>query len=158
MLQKQPHEKLHRHHTRNHTITTTTTSTETIVDPPPSGRPKRKYKSTKSDDFVYSCHANSFSSFIASVHRLHEPGLYRDVVFDQLWQVAMFEELIKTKSDRSIERYKTRLVAKGYAQEYGMDYEETFALVANITTVRTLIAVASSRKWKIAQLDAKMLF
>ncbi|GKD25491.1 gag-pol polyprotein, partial [Tanacetum coccineum] len=125
-------------------------------------------------------------SFIAFVHRLHEPESYREVVCDPLWHVAMVEELaalhqtqtwdlvplpvgkraissrwvykIKTKSDGSVERYKACLVAKGYAQEYGMDYEETFAPVAKMTTVRILIAVASSRKWKIFQLDVKNAF
>jgi len=53
---------------------------------------------------------------------------------------------IKTNFDESIERYRTRLVAKGFSQQYGMDYEETFAFVANITTNCTLIAITSVRQ------------
>ncbi|GJR99231.1 gag-pol polyprotein [Tanacetum coccineum] len=81
-------------HAPKTTTPETTTSTKTVVDLPPSGRLKHKYKSTKRDDFVYSYHSNSFSSFIASVHRLHKPRSYRDAIFDPLWQVAMSEELI----------------------------------------------------------------
>ena len=40
---------------------------------------------------------------------------------------------IKTHSDGTIERYKTRLVAKGYLEEYGIDYEGTFTPVTRMT-------------------------
>jgi len=65
---------------------------------------------------------------------------------------------IKTKADGSIERYKARLVARGFQQSYGRDYEETFAPVAHMTTIRAFIVVASNRSWTISQMDAKNAF
>ncbi|XP_051133091.1 uncharacterized protein LOC127252806 [Andrographis paniculata] len=60
---------------------------------------------------------------------------------------------IKTHSDGFIKRYKARLVAKGYNQQYGIDYEETFAPIACLTSVRCLIAIAVARQWPLHQLD-----
>ena len=65
---------------------------------------------------------------------------------------------IKTRSDGSIERYKSRLVAKGFTQEYGIDYEETFVLIARISSVRALLVVAAASKWDLFQMDAKNAF
>ena len=53
---------------------------------------------------------------------------------------------IKTRSNGSTERYKARLVTKGFTQEYEIDYEETFALVARISYVRALLAVTATSK------------
>ena len=65
---------------------------------------------------------------------------------------------IKTRSDGSLEHYKACLIAKGFTQEYGIDYEETFALVARISSVRALLAVAAASKWDIFQMDVKNAF
>ncbi|KAL2527600.1 cysteine-rich RLK (RECEPTOR-like protein kinase) 8 [Abeliophyllum distichum] len=65
---------------------------------------------------------------------------------------------IKTKSGGSIEHYKAKLVAKGFTQQYGLDYEEAFASVAKMTIVRTLIAIAYICWWDLSQLDVKNAF
>jgi hypothetical protein len=50
---------------------------------------------------------------------------------------------VKTHSDGSLERYKARLVARGFQQEQGHDYDETFAPVVHMTTIHTLLVMAS---------------
>ena len=65
---------------------------------------------------------------------------------------------IKTRSDGYIEWYKARLVAKGFTQEYEIHYEETFPLVAQISFVRALLAVAIASKWDIFQINVKNAF
>ena len=65
---------------------------------------------------------------------------------------------IKTHSDGSIERYKACLVTKGFTQEYGIDYEETFAPVARISYIRAILAVAAASKWDLFQMNVKNAF
>jgi hypothetical protein len=48
---------------------------------------------------------------------------------------------VKTRSDGSLEHYKGHLVARGFQQEHGRDYDKTFAHVAHMTTIHTLLVV-----------------
>lgn len=57
-----------------------------------------------------------------------------------------------------MKRYKTRLVAKGYAQTFWIDYQETFAIVAKMNSIRFLISLALNQKWPLLQLDMKNVF
>ena len=56
----------------------------------------------------------------------------------------------KRKANGEIDRYKARLVAQGYSQEEGIDYNEVFAPVAKYKSIRTVLAIAN-------QLDLKLL-
>ena len=60
--------------------------------------------------------------------------------------------------DGTVDRYKARLIARGFSQEYEIDYEETFAPVARLSSIRTLIAVFAARKWPLFQMDVKKVF
>lgn len=117
----------------------------------------------------------SFSCFLATVSATNDPIYFKDAVQQAHWVSSMNDELealerngtwsvaelphsktaigckwvFKTKfnSDGSIERHKSRLVILGCRQKYGEDYKETFAPVAKMTTVRTMLAVAAIENW-----------
>ncbi len=65
---------------------------------------------------------------------------------------------VKHNADGYVNKYKTRLVAKGYAQTYGIDYEETHSPVAKMTTIRAIIAMATTKGWLLHQMDVNNVF
>lgn len=65
---------------------------------------------------------------------------------------------LKRHPDGQIKEYKARLVAKGFMQKKGFDYKETYAPVARLTTVRTLLVVINHRNLLAQQMDVKSAF
>ena len=120
------------------------------------------------------------------VTSVREPETFSEAAKDPRWIAAMNEEMealcknetwdlvphtlhkkaigcrwiykVKHNADGFVNRLKARLVAKGYAQTHGIDSEETFAPVAKMTTVRTVIAVAAAKGWHFHQMDVKNAF
>jgi hypothetical protein len=110
-----------------------------------------------------------------------EPQTLQEALEDENWREAMNEEFpalkknqtwhlvpthkaqnlidykwvykVKHKPDGMIDRYKARLVANGFKQRYGIDYEETFNPVVKIATIRIILSIAVSKNWCLCQFD-----
>ena len=126
---------------------------------------------------------NQLAMFAAAVA---DPIRFEDAVKDDRWRTAMDVEMdsikrndtwklmdlpaggkrvgvkwvYKTKFNENgeVDKYKARLVVKGYSQQYGVDYTEVFAPVARMETIRLVVALAAQRGWAIYQLDVKSAF
>ena len=65
---------------------------------------------------------------------------------------------INDDSNGNVSRHKSRHVAKGYAQMQGIDYDETFAPVAKMATLRTVLVVSAAKRWVLHHMDVKNAF
>lgn len=124
----------------------------------------------------------------ALVAAANEPGSFTEAMGSdqrEFWRAAMEEEIksliangtwvlvdrndqklvdnrwvfkIKYDVNGNVERYKARLVARGFTQMYGVDYWETFSPVVRMESLRMMFAIAASRKLKMQQFDVKTAF
>nr|GEX39944.1 ribonuclease H-like domain-containing protein [Tanacetum cinerariifolium] len=96
--------------------------------------------------------ANSclFSCLLSSIEHANVAEALRDAD----WVNAMQEENKKDESSLVI-RNKVRLVAVGYSQQEGIDYDETFAPVAQIEAIRLFLAYATHKDFTVFQMDVK---
>ena len=94
---------------------------------------------------------------------------YQSLLQNDTWELVKLPEnrksiaykwvfKVKYGSNGQVERFKSRLVAKGYAQKYGIDYDETFSPVVRFTSIRALLAVAVQNKMLIHQMDVETAF
>ncbi|GJX29438.1 retrovirus-related pol polyprotein from transposon TNT 1-94 [Tanacetum coccineum] len=125
---------------------------------------------------------SNFFCFISTI----EPKNVNEALGDESWIVAMQEELnqfvandvwelipqprnmtiigtkwvFRNKLDKNgvVSRNKARLVAQGYNQQEGIDYDETYAPVARLESIRILLAYACALDFKLFQMDVKSAF
>ncbi|GJR80268.1 retrovirus-related pol polyprotein from transposon TNT 1-94 [Tanacetum coccineum] len=129
---------------------------------------------------------SQFQDFICALVSTSDPCKFKDAVQDSAWCEAMNAEIkaledndtwelttlpkgkkaigshwiykTKLKADGAVERKKARLVAEGNRQRKGVDFEETFAPVAKMVTVRSLLTVAAMNGWETCQMDVSNAF
>nr|GEZ91582.1 hypothetical protein [Tanacetum cinerariifolium] len=91
-----------------------------------------------------------YDSFLTSV----EPKTYKDTLTQSCWIEAMQEELNEYERLEN----KARLVARGYRQEEGIDFEESFAPVARLEATRIFLSYAAHKNMVVYQMDLKTTF
>jgi len=125
------------------------------------------------------------SSYLALLFSIESQNVH-EVCKDECWVKAMNEELEQIEKNNTWElvprphdkniigtkwifknklnengeviRNKARLVCKGYAQQEGIDFEETFAPLARLEAIRMFLALSSFQKFKVYQMDVKSTF
>ncbi|GJV31298.1 retrovirus-related pol polyprotein from transposon TNT 1-94 [Tanacetum coccineum] len=87
----------------------------------------------------------------------------KEAMLDHSWIESIQDELnqfkrLDTDAENTVIRNKSRLVTKGYGQEEGIDFEESFAPIARLKAVRIFVAYAAHKNFPIYQMDVKMAF
>lgn len=98
--------------------------------------------------------------------QIEAEGLKRQKTFSEELEPPPGAEVVSSKlvfdhkkdRDGNITRYKARLVARGFTQEYGISYRETFAPTIRLSALKTIIALAAKHGWKLHNMDVVAAF
>ena len=129
---------------------------------------------------------NEHCAFMTSLDTSYIPRTYEEAMEDKEWRDSVADEAdamskngtwyeselpqgkkavsckwiftIKYRPDGTVDRKKTRLVARGFTQTYGEDYIDTFAPVAKLHTIRIILSIATNLEWGLWQMDVKNAF
>ncbi|GJT83626.1 zinc finger, CCHC-type containing protein [Tanacetum coccineum] len=104
---------------------------------------------------------------IPMVHLVIDYGNYTRKKCQEAWLPTIWKALGSCKSkphsltvdaSGTVTKHKARLVAKGYVQQQGVDFEDAFAPVAQMESIRLLLALAAKENWIVHHLDVKSAF
>lgn len=157
-------------------------ATQTKNNPPANNHPMQ----TRSKNLITKPNTKFFLSTTVSDKIEREPQTLNRALEDERWWMACSSEFdaqlknqtwhlvppaphqnlvgnkwvlrIKQLLDGSLDKYKGRLVAKGFTQRPGINFYETFSPAIKSTTIRTVLKVAVSKNWCLRQIDVNNAF
>ncbi|GJU06236.1 retrovirus-related pol polyprotein from transposon TNT 1-94 [Tanacetum coccineum] len=137
-------------------VESTGSPSSTTVDQDASS-PKTISKESLSSDVIPT---TVYSDTPISEHLISvKPKTYKDALTQSSWIEAMQEEIHEFEHELGgILKNKARLVARGYRQEEGIDFEESFAPIARLEVVWIFLAFAAHMNMIVYQMDVKMTF
>ena len=148
-----------------------------------SGVRKSMYVKYPFERLKYDTYVAHHFMYMVNVVQSEEPTCFNEAIGTKHWNEAMDSEMIalndsgtweltplpndkkairckwvykvKHNAHGLISRYKARLVVKGYAQTYGIDFEDTLNPIAKMAIVRAVISMVVTKGWKLQQMDVK---